>query len=92
MRVSAEEAWVQANQAHAQISNVLGDFPGVITGVIFAAIVFAVIVGGLKSIAKVTEKVVPFMGVMYVITAIMEMGPFSRQMPNGSFQIFRALL
>ncbi|MGH1464602.1 MAG: alanine/glycine:cation symporter family protein [Cognatishimia sp.] len=60
----------QANQAHAQITNVVGDFPGVITGVIFAAIVFAVIVGGLQSIAKVTEKVVPIMGVMYVVTAL----------------------
>jgi alanine or glycine:cation symporter, AGCS family len=60
----------QANQAHAQISNVLGDYPGWITGVIFAAIVFAVIIGGLKSIARVTEKVVPFMGVLYVLTAL----------------------
>ena len=60
----------QANQAHAQITNVVGDFPGWITGIVFAGVVFAVIVGGLKSIAKVTEKVVPFMGVMYVLTAL----------------------
>ena len=60
----------QANQAHAQITNVVGDFPGWITGLVFAGIVFAVIVGGLKSIARVTEKVVPFMGVMYVLTAL----------------------
>jgi len=60
----------QANQAHAQISNVVGDYPGWITGIVFAGIVFAVIVGGLQSIAKVTEKVVPFMGVMYVLTAL----------------------
>ncbi|WP_136442702.1 alanine/glycine:cation symporter family protein [Pacificoceanicola onchidii] len=60
----------QANQAHQQISGIVGDYPGWITGVIFAAVVFAVIVGGLKSIAKVTEKVVPFMGVLYVLTAL----------------------
>jgi AGCS family alanine or glycine:cation symporter len=60
----------QANQAHAQIANVVGDYPGWITGIVFAGIVFAVIVGGLQSIAKVTEKVVPFMGVMYVLTAL----------------------
>ncbi|WP_127562650.1 alanine/glycine:cation symporter family protein [Nioella ostreopsis] len=60
----------QANQAHAQLTNVIGDYPGWITGVIFAGIVFAVIVGGLQSIAKVTEKVVPIMGVMYVATAL----------------------
>ncbi len=60
----------QSNQAHAQLTNVFGDFPGWITGIIFAAIVFVTIVGGLQSIAKVTEKVVPFMGVIYVATAL----------------------
>ena len=60
----------QANQAHAQISGIVGDYPGWITGVIFAAVVFAVIVGGIKSIARVTEKVVPFMGILYVAAAL----------------------
>ncbi len=60
----------QANQAHAAISGVVGDYPGWITGVILAAVVFAVIIGGLKSIAQVTEKVVPFMGVLYVLSAL----------------------
>ncbi len=60
----------QANQAHQQISSIVGGYPGWITGVIFAAVVFAVIVGGLKSIARVTEKVVPFMGIMYVGAAL----------------------
>ena len=60
----------QANQAHAQIAGIVGDYPGWITGVVFAAIVFAVIVGGIKSIARVTEKVVPFMGILYVGAAV----------------------
>ncbi len=60
----------QANQAHAQISGITGDYPGWITGLVFAVIVFLVIVGGIKSIARVTEKVVPFMGIMYVIVAL----------------------
>jgi len=60
----------QANQAHAQISGIVGDYPGWITGVVFAVIVFAVIVGGVQSIARVTEKVVPFMGIMYVGAAV----------------------
>lgn len=60
----------QANQAHQQLSGVLGEYPGWITGIVFAVIVFAVIVGGIKSIARVTEKVVPFMGVLYVGTAL----------------------
>ncbi|MCP9482359.1 alanine:cation symporter family protein [Shimia sp. CNT1-13L.2] len=60
----------QANQAHAQISGIVGDYPGWITGLVFATIVFLVIVGGIKSIARVTEKVVPFMGILYVGAAL----------------------
>ncbi|NOD99336.1 amino acid carrier protein [Ruegeria sp. HKCCD6228] len=60
----------QANQAHQQIAGIVGDYPGWITGLVFAAVVFMVIVGGLKSIARVTEKVVPFMGILYVLTAL----------------------
>lgn len=64
----------QANQAHAQISNVVGEYPGWITGLVLAAVVFAVIVGGLRSIARVTEKVVPFMGIIYVAAALVIIG------------------
>ncbi|QDC08032.1 alanine:cation symporter family protein [Oceanicola sp. D3] len=60
----------QANQAHAQLAGVLGDYPGWITGVILALVTFAVIVGGIKSIARVTEKVVPFMGIFYVAVSL----------------------
>ncbi len=56
----------QANQAHQQLSGVFGEYPGWITGVIFAIVVFIVIVGGIKSIAQVTEKIVPFMAILYV--------------------------
>ncbi|WP_348657556.1 alanine/glycine:cation symporter family protein [uncultured Sulfitobacter sp.] len=61
----------QANQAHAQLAGVLGDYPGWITGVILAGVTFAVIAGGLKSIARVTEKIVPFMGVFYVLVSVL---------------------
>ena len=66
----------QANQAHAQLVNITGGADsflsgnGWITGLILAGIVFMVIVGGIKSIARVTEKVVPFMAVLYVGAAI----------------------
>ncbi len=55
----------QANQAASQVQSVLG-IPTWITGLVLAVVVFVVIVGGIKSIARVTEKVVPFMGVGYV--------------------------
>jgi alanine or glycine:cation symporter, AGCS family len=56
----------QANQAHAQLAGVFGDYPGWVSGLVLAAILFAVIVGGIKSIARVTEKLVPFMAVVYL--------------------------
>ncbi len=60
----------QANQAASQVQSVLG-VPTWITGLVLAVLVFVVIVGGIKSIARVTEKVVPFMGVGYVLVAIL---------------------
>jgi len=62
----------QANQAYAQLS---GQFPvlagnGPMFGLILAILVGAVIIGGIKSIANVTEKVVPFMAALYVGTAL----------------------
>ena len=78
----------QANQAHAQISGIVGDYPGWITGLIFAIVVFIVIVGGVKSIARVTEKVVPFMGIMYVGAAVIILALNADQIGWAFGQIF----
>lgn len=58
----------QANQAFAQLSTT---FPalegsGFAFGLVLAILVGAVIIGGIKSIAKVTDKIVPFMAILYV--------------------------
>ena len=55
----------QANQAASQVQSVMG-VPPWITGAVLSAVVFIVIIGGIKSIARVTEKVVPIMGIGYV--------------------------
>ncbi len=62
----------QANQSFAQISSILPFFDGKgwLFGLIMAAIVGVVIIGGIKSIARVTEKVVPGMAILYVGTAL----------------------
>ena len=78
----------QANQAHAQLANIVGDYPGWITGIVMAGVVFAVIVGGIKSIAKVTEKVVPFMGILYVLVALVILLVNFDQIGNAFGQIF----
>ena len=62
----------QSNQAFAQMA---GIFPalensGWLFGLVMAIIVGIVIIGGIKSIAKVTEKVVPGMAAIYVGAAL----------------------
>ncbi len=66
----------QSNQATAQIvavtggeSSFLADIPWVV-GLVFAVLAGAVIIGGIKSIARVTEKIVPFMAALYVLACI----------------------
>ncbi len=78
----------QANQAHQQIAGVVGAYPGWVTGLVFATIVFAVIVGGLQSIARVTSRVVPFMGILYVGTAIVILFIYRDQIGWAISQIF----
>lgn len=62
----------QANQAFQQVVNVTGGEAsfladkGWLFGLVLATVVGSVIIGGLKSIARVTEKVVPFMAALYV--------------------------
>ncbi len=63
----------QSNQAAAQISSMMGmsgGNSGFIIGVIIAIIVGITIIGGIKRIATVTEKVVPFMAVIYILACI----------------------
>jgi AGCS family alanine or glycine:cation symporter len=66
----------QANQSFAQLVNVTGGEAswladkGWLYGLIVAALVGLVIMGGIKGIARVTSKIVPFMAVIYVVTGL----------------------
>jgi alanine or glycine:cation symporter, AGCS family len=68
----------QANQTFAQLRSVTGgddgalggDGAALVFGVILAAVVGAVIIGGIKSIGKVTSKLVPSMGIVYVTACL----------------------
>jgi len=56
---------VQAN-AMAQVLNTSFGIPPLATGIVFAAITFAVIIGGIERIGRVASTVVPFMAIVYV--------------------------
>lgn len=62
----------QANQAFSQLSNIIPALKGngAIFGVLLSILIGAVVIGGIKSIAKVTDKIVPFMAVLYVAAAL----------------------
>ncbi len=60
----------QANQATAQIvemTGMQGGSAGFIIGIVMALLVGVVIIGGIKRIANVTEKLVPFMALLYIL-------------------------
>lgn len=71
---------VQINQATLQLINVTGGTESIffergwIFGLIMSIVVGLIIIGGIKSIAKVTDKVVPFMVVIYVLASLIVIG------------------
>lgn len=63
----------QSNQATKQIMtmfNLQGGSSGALLGIAMAIVVGIVIIGGIKRIASVTEKIVPFMAIIYVVAAL----------------------
>ncbi|HEX6124350.1 MAG TPA: alanine/glycine:cation symporter family protein [Pyrinomonadaceae bacterium] len=64
----------QANQATTQITTILGFGTGgaarTVIGIIMAVLVAIVIIGGIKRIARVTEKLVPLMAIIYIIASL----------------------
>lgn len=81
----------QSNQAAAQIIQKFGienGSAGFIFGIIMAILVGVVIIGGIKRIGSVTEKVVPFMAVIYVGAALIIIGMNFSLIPKAFGMIF----
>ncbi|MGG6231595.1 alanine/glycine:cation symporter family protein [Tenacibaculum sp. SDUM215027] len=67
----------QSNQATIVIKELLGlesTAAGAIIGVVLAILVGVIIIGGIKRIASVTEKVVPFMALLYLLACLYILG------------------
>ena len=86
----------QANQTFAQLKDVTGGADGflgsdgaaLIFGVILAAVVGAVVIGGIKSIGSVTSKLVPAMGIVYVLACLIVIGVNIDMVPSAIGEIF----
>jgi len=80
---------LQSNQVYRQFVNVMGGETsfwfdkGWLFGIILALVIGAVIIGGIKSIAKVTEKVVPLMAIVYLSTALYILAYHFGQIPHA---------
>lgn len=75
----------QANQAFSQLA---GQIPmlqnnGFWFGVGMALLVGVVTLGGIRSIAKVTERIVPFMAAIYILTALAILGINYSEIPHA---------
>ncbi len=61
---------------------------GWLFGLIMAVLVGIVIIGGIKKIAKVTDKIVPLMVVVYILAIVIILGINFNEIPNAFTQIW----
>lgn len=84
----------QSNQAFAMLESYTGgaESPlhgyGWLFGLLMAVLVGVVIIGGIKKIAKVTDKIVPFMVAIYVGAALIILGMNFSEIPRAFGEIF----
>ncbi|WP_435389049.1 alanine/glycine:cation symporter family protein [Kaistella yonginensis] len=80
----------QANQSFAQVVNIFPVFEGkgFWYGMVIAIFVGAVIIGGIKKIASVTDKIVPFMVVIYVVSCLVIIGAEIHNLGSAFAQIW----
>jgi len=81
----------QSNQAAAQIASMLGmtgGSSGFIIGLGIAVLVGITIIGGIKRIATVTEKLVPLMAIIYIVACLIVIGTHISFVGTAIGQIF----
>jgi AGCS family alanine or glycine:cation symporter len=85
----------QSNQAFVQLVGVTGGEAswlagrGWLVGLVLAALVGSVIVGGIPSIARFTQRVVPFMAVLYLTSAFVMLAMNAEAIPFAISAIAR---
>lgn len=82
---------VQANSISAMVQESFGISPWW-TGLVMTVLTAVVILGGIKSIANVCEKLVPFMAVFYVLGCLVLLVANAREIPRTLALIFGGAL
>jgi AGCS family alanine or glycine:cation symporter len=62
--------------------------PTTITGIVITIVALFIIIGGIKSISKVSSVVVPFMAIFYVICGVLVILANIKNLPSGLATIF----
>lgn len=78
---------VQANSI-SELARTSFNIPPYITGIFLAVLTGFVIIGGIKSIAKWCEKLVPFMAIFYVIGCLVLLAMNFQEIPHAFSLIF----
>jgi AGCS family alanine or glycine:cation symporter len=79
----------QSNQAFAQVLVITGGEDSVLAGrgwlfgLALAGVIAAVIIGGIRSIARVAAVLVPIMGLIYVVAALVVIGLSAEHIPGA---------
>lgn len=78
----------------SQVNSIAGNMesafsvPSWVTGIVLAAVASLVILGGLKRVAAVAEKLVPFMAVLYIIGSLIVIIAHAQAVPAAFKAIF----
>jgi AGCS family alanine or glycine:cation symporter len=86
----------QSNQAYVQFVSISGGEAsffadkGWLFGLILALVIALVIIGGIRSIARVASHVVPFMGILYAFCAVVVIAMSAEHIPYAVALIFRS--
>ncbi|SDK67858.1 alanine/glycine:cation symporter family protein [Streptomyces indicus] len=87
---------LQVNQAYSQLANTTGGENGfidssagaLIFGIVVALLIGVVLIGGMKSIANVTSKLVPGMAIIYIVGCLAVLAVNAGALPGAVVDIF----
>ncbi len=85
---------IQSNQAYAQVVETVGEgsIPSLWFGLAMAVLIGLVIMGGIKSIARVTDKLIPFAVVIYCVFALIIIGMNLSHIDEAMVQIWEGAM